>query len=61
MGVDRLTTTGVQLKARIKTLPMKQWTVGREMNRRIWTQFAAAGVDLGTSPTVVQLAGEPKV
>lgn len=61
MGVDRLTTTGVQLKARIKTLPMKQWAVGREMNRRIWTQFAAAGVDLGTSPTVVQLAGEPKV
>lgn len=54
-GVDRLTTTGVVLKARIKTLPTKQWLVGREMNRRIRAQFGAAQIDLSSSPTVVRL------
>lgn len=45
-GVDALGDSGVVLKARIKTLPMQQWTVGREYNRRIKAAFDKAGVEI---------------
>jgi len=35
LGVDQLGDNAVVIKARFKTLPGKQWLVGREMNRRI--------------------------
>jgi len=43
MGVDRFLSSGVVIKARIKTLPQKQWFVGRELNRRIHLRFAVSG------------------
>jgi small-conductance mechanosensitive channel len=55
MGVDRLKTDGALVKCRIKTLPTKQWAVGREMNRRILARFNTEGIDLSASPTVVRL------
>jgi small conductance mechanosensitive channel len=61
MGVDRLTTAGVQVKARIKTLPTKQWVVGREMNRRIRARFAAEQIDLTTAPTIIRLEGKEEM
>lgn len=39
LGVDQLGESAAILKARIKTLPIQQWNVGREMNRRIKKQF----------------------
>jgi small-conductance mechanosensitive channel len=42
MGLDRLGERGVTLKARIKTLPSKQATVGRELNRRVKARLDAA-------------------
>ena len=45
MGVDRLAERGVLLRARIKTVPSKQAIVGRELNRRVNAQWAAAGID----------------
>ena len=44
MGVDRLAERGILLRARIKTLPSKQAIVGRELNRRVSAQWAAAGI-----------------
>lgn len=44
MGVDRFVANGVMLKARVKTLPQKQWFVGREVNRRLRERFLAAGI-----------------
>ncbi|MNU09804.1 hypothetical protein D3C72_2565830 [compost metagenome] len=38
--------SGVVLKARIKTPPLQQWTVGREYNRRIKLAFDEAGVEI---------------
>ena len=38
-GVDQFLDTGVVVKARLKTMPGKQWEVGREMNRRIRNDF----------------------
>jgi moderate conductance mechanosensitive channel len=48
-GVDNFTDTTVVIKARFKTLPSQQHTVGREFRRRLKKAFDAAGVDL--SPT----------
>lgn len=44
VGVDALGDNGVVLKARIKTLPIEQWSVGREYNRRIKLAFDREGI-----------------
>ncbi len=44
MGVDRFTETAVMIKARIKTVPMQQWKVGREVNRRLKNTFEERGI-----------------
>ncbi|MDX2274054.1 MAG: mechanosensitive ion channel [Hyphomonadaceae bacterium] len=44
VGVDKLADSAVVLKARIKTLPGKQWTVKREYLKRVKAAFDAAGV-----------------
>jgi len=46
LGVDRFADSAVILRARIKTLPMRQWTVGREMNRRIKRRFDELGIEI---------------
>jgi small conductance mechanosensitive channel len=46
VGVDQLGDSGVVLKARIKTLPVKQWTVGREYLKRIKLAFDGAGIEI---------------
>lgn len=46
VGVERLADSGVVLKARFKTLPREQWTVGREYNKRIKVAFDAAGIEI---------------
>jgi small conductance mechanosensitive channel len=46
VGVDGFADSGVKLKARIKTRPSAQWTVGREYNRRIKEAFDAAGISI---------------
>lgn len=46
VGVDRLADSGVMLKARIKTAPGKQWSVGREYLKRIKLAFDAGGVEI---------------
>lgn len=58
VGVDGFTENGVVLKARIKTLPIQQWTVGREYNRRIKQAFAREGVEI-PYPHVKLVAPEP--
>jgi moderate conductance mechanosensitive channel len=46
IGVDAFEETAVRLKARIKTAPLKQWYVGRELRRRLKKVFEARGVEL---------------
>lgn len=43
LGVDAFTEWSVKMKARIKTVPLKQWEVGRELRRRIIKAFAQRG------------------
>ncbi|MGA1844596.1 MAG: mechanosensitive ion channel family protein [bacterium] len=46
LGVDKFDDSAVIIKARIKTIPIKQWMVGREMNRRIKKRFDEKGIEI---------------
>ena len=43
-GIDSWEPGQVTLKARIKTVPLKQWTVGRELRKRMTRLFKERGV-----------------
>jgi moderate conductance mechanosensitive channel len=45
-GMDGLEPGQFVMKGRIKTVPQKQWTVGRELRARITTIFKQRGLDL---------------
>ena len=47
LGVERLERRGVRLKLWIRTLPLKQWSVGREYRRRLKHAFDAEGIEPG--------------
>jgi moderate conductance mechanosensitive channel len=49
IGIDKFTNDGVVIQAQIKTLPQKQWEVGRELRRRILKRFLADGIILAKS------------
>jgi small conductance mechanosensitive channel len=44
MGVDDFKESSVSMKFRIKTVPLKQWEVGRELRRRIKLGFDAESI-----------------
>jgi moderate conductance mechanosensitive channel len=44
MGVDDFGASAVSLRFRIKTVPLSQWNVGRELRRRVKKAFDAHGV-----------------
>lgn len=46
LGVDAFADSAVIVKARIKTLPIQQWTVGREFNRRMKKRFDELGIEI---------------
>jgi small conductance mechanosensitive channel len=46
LGVDQFADSSVIIKARFKTAPVQQWTVGREMNRRIKKKFDELGIEI---------------
>ena len=45
-GVDSFADSAVIIKARLRTQPLRQWTIGREYNRRIKKAFDAAGIEI---------------
>lgn len=45
-GVDQFADSAVIIKARIKTPPIQQWTVGREFNRRMKYAFDKHGIEI---------------
>ncbi|MEE9233264.1 MAG: mechanosensitive ion channel family protein [Nitrospirales bacterium] len=46
LGVDQFADSAVVIKFRFKTKPIKQWTIGREMNRRIKKAFDARDIEI---------------
>lgn len=59
LGVDQFKDSAVMIKCRIKTEPLKQWRVGREMNRQIKNTFDAKGIEI-PFPYQPSYWGEPK-
>ena len=55
-GVDGFKESSVVIKARLKTLPIQQWTVGREYRRRLLLAFREQGIEV--PPRTLQI-GEP--
>lgn len=55
LGVDAFKSSEVTLRFRIKTLPLKQWEVGRELRRRIKKAFEAQGVRIPSPQYTVTL------
>jgi moderate conductance mechanosensitive channel len=55
-GVDSLNEYSVVLLLRVKTLPGKQWVVGRALNRRIRDAFEQHGI-AGRNPSPIIVTG----
>lgn len=45
-GVDSFTPDGIVLKGAVRTRALEQWTVGRELNRRLQVRFDELGIEL---------------
>lgn len=61
LGVDSFEAGHLVVRARIKTVPLKQWEVGRELRRRIADIFRERGIKIPTTTTMVRLAREKDV
>jgi small conductance mechanosensitive channel len=59
LGVDAFRDGQVTIKSRLKTLPQRQWEVGRELRRRLRYALAAAGIDLPAAGLQTLLARTP--
>ena len=55
LGVDSFEAGQLVIKARIKTVPLKQWTVGRELRKRIARVFNERGIQMPMSRMTVEL------
>jgi small-conductance mechanosensitive channel len=54
-GVEAIGDNGVVIKARIKTVPIEQWTVGREYWRRLKRAFEQQHIEFGFPQRVLQI------
>ena len=61
LGVERLGNDAVDIRLLIKTQPAKQWTVSRELRRRIKNAFDAADVEIPFPQRTVWLRTEQPV
>jgi small-conductance mechanosensitive channel len=46
VGLDKMSEIGMVLQVRLKTLPLRQWAVGREFNRRMKQAFDEKGIEM---------------
>jgi len=59
IGVDDFEPSAVRLKVRIKTAPLKQWYVGRELRRRLIKALRAEQIDLYSPQRTVAVVNTP--
>ena len=59
LGLDKFGDSAVVIKARTKTKPIKQWSVGREFNRRLKKKFDELNIEI-PFPHMTLYAGEDK-
>lgn len=59
LGVERFGESELVIRMVVKTAPLKQWEVGRELRRRIKARFDANGIEM-LRPQQVLLWGDPR-
>ncbi len=57
-GVESVTADGVVLRLVVKTAPLQQWAVARELRRRIKERFDAEGVDVAHAAGAIRIAAD---
>ncbi len=45
-GVENLGVDGIAIRLVVKTAPLEQWTIARELRRRVKSAFAEAGIEI---------------
>jgi small conductance mechanosensitive channel len=58
LGVDAFNENQIVLKARIKTVPLKQWEVGRELRKQIARVMRERGIPLPTRQVTLSVPPE---
>lgn len=58
-GVEQFGDNAVVIKARLKTVPIEQWTIGREYRRRLKRAFDAQGIEIPFPQRELHWAVEP--
>ncbi len=58
-GVENLTPEGVVVRVTLKTAPLQQWVVAREMRQRIKARFDHEGIEIPLPQRVVWHRDEP--
>jgi small-conductance mechanosensitive channel len=59
LGVDQFADSAVIIKARAKTMPIQQWRIGREFNRRMKKKFDELDIEI-PFPHVTLYVGKDK-
>lgn len=59
LGVDAFADSSVTIKVRIKTMPLRQWTVGRELRRRLKLAYDESGVAFPFPTRTLHITGTP--
>ena len=59
-GIDAFETDRLVVKGRIKTVPQKQWLVGRELRKRIARLLRERGIHAPVRPVTFVERSEPK-
>jgi small-conductance mechanosensitive channel len=57
-GIESVTADGVVLRLVVKTQPLQQWAVARELRRRIKDRFDAEGIHVAHPQSAVWVAAE---
>ena len=60
IGVDAFEEHALRLKVRIKTAPLKQWYVGRELRRRMHRALRDAGIQLWSAQRTATVSSPPE-
>ena len=59
LGVDRFNDTAADVKVRLKSVPSKQWVVGREFLRRVKRAFETQKIALPATNRTLVIEGTP--
>ena len=59
LGVEAFAESALTIRARIKTVPLKQWEVGRELRKRVKLAFDARGIEIPYPHRTVHVTSVP--